>query len=95
MRKGDRIVARHILAVLEEHKGKGLRFRDIKIEMAKHGWFHVDCSIVQNYNWLLKQGKIAKIGHYYGIPIVREDGTGYIEIPKSDKPVEIWKVKPE
>jgi hypothetical protein len=94
MKEGQRIVAEHILAILEDCKGKGKRFRDIKLEMAKRGWLHVDCSIVQNYNWLINAGKIIKVGHYYGIPIKREDGTGYIEVP-GEEPVEVWKVKPK
>lgn len=98
MREGQRPVAEHILAVLMEHKGKGLRFRDLKMEMAKKGHFHVDSSIVQNYQWLVKQGKIIKDGLYYAVPIERGDGTGYFEIEKSEvdkKTVEVWKVKPD
>jgi hypothetical protein len=53
---------------------------------------HVDCSISQNNHWLVKQGKIAQVGRYYGIPAEHEDGKTYIEIP-DDKPVEVWKVR--
>jgi hypothetical protein len=94
MRKGDRIVAEHILVILGECKGNGMRFRDIKLAMMKKGWMHADCSIVQNYQWLIDQGKIIKTGHYYGVPIERKDGTGYIETPDS-KPIEVWKVRKE
>lgn len=63
--KDDRIVAEHILTVLEENKNKGLRFRSIKIEMAKKGWIHCDSSLIQNCHWLIKQNKIVKLGPIY------------------------------
>jgi hypothetical protein len=91
MRKDDRPVAEHILAVLEENKGKGLRFRDLKMAMGRHGWFHVDSSIVQNYTWLVKQGNIVKIGRYYGIPVKKEDGKSYIEPTNLDESIEVRK----
>ncbi|MGA2681906.1 MAG: hypothetical protein ABSF44_08920 [Candidatus Bathyarchaeia archaeon] len=94
MRKGDRIVAEHIFSILEEYKGTGKRFRDIKFEMAKRGWMHCDDAIVHNYTWLIRQGRIIKVEHYYGVPVVREDGTAFIETSEPNKPVEVWKVKP-
>lgn len=64
--KDDRIVADHILTVLKEIK-KNLRFRDIKIEMAKKGWIHSDTSINQNCHWLINCEKIIKEGPLYSI----------------------------
>ena len=95
MRKGDRIVAEHIFTILDECKPQGKRFRDIKLEMAKHGWMHCDDAIVHNYTWLIQQGRIIKIGHYYGVPVVRSDGTAYIEASEPNQPAKVWKVKQE
>ncbi len=93
-RKKRRPVAENILAILEEHKGVGLRFSDIKMEMLKKGMMPVDCSLSQNNHWLVQHGLIAKVGSYYGIPAEHEDGKTYIKIPDQE-PTEVWKVRKE
>lgn len=91
--KKRRPCAEHILAILEENKGNGLRFSDIKLAMLKKDWMHVDCSISQNNHWLVQHGLIVQVGAYYGIPAEHEDGKIYIKIPDQE-PIEVWKVKP-
>ena len=93
-RKKRRPVAENILAILEENKGNGLRFSDIKMEMLKKGMMPVDCSLSQNNHWLVQHGLIAKVGSYYGIPAEHEDGKTYIKIPDQE-PTEVWKVRKE
>ena len=91
-RKKRRPVAENILAILEENKGNGLRFSDIKMEMLKKGMMPVDCSLSQNNHWLVQHGLIAQVGSYYGIPAEHEDGKTYIKIPDQE-PIEVWKVR--
>jgi hypothetical protein len=77
--KNLRPVAEHIMIVLIEHKkkgGKGLRFRDIKIEMLKKGWLHSDAGIVHNYQYLVEKGLVKRDGLYYSIPDEEAKGDG-------------------
>ena len=62
-----RPVAEHILAVLTEHKGEGLRFCNIKLAMIQKGWLHCDSQIVHSYQWLVENGLVKKDGFYYSI----------------------------
>ena len=83
-------VAEHILTVLKEHRGKGLTFADIKLELMRHGWFHVDSSISLTNKWLVQNGLIKQVGEMvygrcYGIP---EEGKDSIEPIKLKKPIE-------
>lgn len=66
-----RPTAEHILIVLKEHKangGTGMRFKDIKLELLRHGWVHVDCAISQNNHWLVGHGFTVYNDPYYSIP---------------------------
>ncbi|MGA3110881.1 MAG: hypothetical protein ABSE15_02470 [Candidatus Bathyarchaeia archaeon] len=86
----NRPVAEHILTVLKEHRGKGLCFADVKYELMRHGWFHVDSSISLTNKWLVQNGLIMKVGEKvygrrYGIP---EEGKESIEPIKLTKPIE-------
>jgi hypothetical protein len=90
-KKGDRITMEHILATLEPYKGKALRTSEIKRVMIAKGWIHTDSAISGNFKLLITQGKLVKIEHIhnrYGIPIVREDGTAYIQIVNFDFSIE-------
>lgn len=95
MRKGDRITSRHILATLEQFKGKAMRFSDIKREMMAKGWIHTDAAILNNFDALIKEGKLVKIYRgLYGIPAVRADGSTYLKMWNSDSDtIELGKVK--
>lgn len=98
-KKGNRITAEHILAVLEPYKGKALRFSNIKMMMIKQGWIHTDSAVSDNFKLLIEQGKLVKVERLhnrYGIPIVREDGTAYIQIMNFDfstETIELGKVR--
>ena len=83
----NRPVAEHILTVLKEHRGKGLCFADIKYELMRHGWFHVDSSISLTNKWLVQNGLIIQVGERvygrcYGIP---EEGEDSIRANKTQK----------
>lgn len=69
------------MKILEPKKGKRLRFSDIKRAMLSQGYFHTDKAIPDNFKVLFEQGKIVKVGLYYGVPIEHDDGTVYIETP--------------
>lgn len=79
-----RIVDKHIMALLEEHKGRGLRFGDFFRTFAKRGTFHSNSIIWKNLLYLLEQKKIILVQgdtrNFYGIPLTREDGTKYLII---------------
>ncbi|MEM2506793.1 MAG: hypothetical protein QXF61_07125 [Nitrososphaeria archaeon] len=92
-RKGDRIVAQHILAVLTENKGTAMRFSNIKKEMSNKGWVHMDYAILDNLKLLVEQGKIIRLERLFGIPMTREDGTAYLKIQNSNAVIELGKVK--
>ncbi len=80
----QRIVDKHILALLEEYKGRGIRFGDIYKTFAKRGMFHNQSDIWKNLILLLDQKKIVKVQGdtrpYYGIPLERKDGSLYLTI---------------
>lgn len=80
LREGDRIVARHILEILQKNQGKGMRFSDIKRALIAEGYNHVDSSISYNNHWLASSKQVTRIGAHYGIPAVREDGSMYLKI---------------
>jgi hypothetical protein len=68
-------VAEHILAVLKEHKGEGMRFRDIKLALVKKGLVHSDSQICICYTWLVKVGLVVKNGKFYSLSEdVKSDG---------------------
>ena len=62
--------------------------------MLSQGYFHTDKAIPDNFKVLFEQGKIVKVGLYYGVPIELDDGTVYIETP-ANKTIAVWKVKPD
>lgn len=97
-RKGDRIVARQIMSILEKNEGYGLRFNEIYKMLIEIGCFHFQGPISNNLTFLLEQGEIVRIQPdarpRYGIPKTREDGTRYIIVKGSgikDKIVELGK----
>jgi hypothetical protein len=77
-RLGDRPVAKHILAVLEQSKGVGFRIADLVKEMAKQGWRHSGNAMGDNCKLLVEQELIVEREQYYGIP---KDGD--ITVPES------------
>ena len=80
----QRIVDKHIIALMEEYKGRGLRFGDIFKTFAKRRMFHNQSDIWKNLIFLLEHEKIVKVKgdtrFFYGIPKTREDGTKYLTI---------------
>jgi hypothetical protein len=71
----DRPTAEHIMKVLEAKKGIGMRFSDVNRAMIAEGHIHTCSAISDNFRVLIKQGKIIKVGRYYGIP----DENGKLE----------------
>jgi hypothetical protein len=97
-RKGDRIVARQIMSILEHNKGYALRFNEIYKMLIDLDCFHFQGPISNNLKFLLNQKKIVRVQPdarpRYGIPKTREDGTRYIIVKGSgvkDKIVELAK----
>jgi lactam utilization protein B len=84
LREGDRIVARHILEILQKNQGKGMRFKDIKNALIAEGYNHVDSSISTNNHWLASSKQVTRIGAHFGIPAVREDGSMYLKIDNNE-----------
>ena len=76
-RKGDRIVARRILHVLEQNKGVGMRFSEIFRALAKNGWLHSQKPMSDNFKFLIEQKKLVHIGNQYAIIQTREDGSKF------------------
>ena len=80
----ERVIDKHIMKLLEEYKGRGLRFRNFFITFTKRGTFHGQSDISKNIQLLLKQKKIVKVRgmtrNFYGIPLTREDGSRYLII---------------
>jgi len=74
--KGERPTAEHIMKILEPKKGKGCVSQIAKGLLLAQGYFHTDKAMLDNFKVLLEQGKIVKVGRYYGVPIERDDGTG-------------------
>jgi hypothetical protein len=56
----QKTIAGHILAVVEEAGGEGLRFCDIKRTMIAKGWVHDDNNISHNIHWLADNGHLTK-----------------------------------
>jgi hypothetical protein len=99
----DRPTAEHIMKVLEANKGLAFQAASISRLMIAEGHVHTMNAILDNCRILIKQGKMVKIDrnsehrrNYYGIPLVREDGSRYlIETLRngSKREIEVWKVK--
>jgi hypothetical protein len=70
---------------LSRKKGKGLRFSDIKRAMLSQGYSHTDKAITDNFKVLLEQGKIVKVGRYYGVSIERDEETPAIKLSQFRK----------
>jgi hypothetical protein len=89
----ERTVSKHIIDLLEKHKGKGLRFRDFFVTFAKQGTFHNQSNIWSNLLRLLDEGKIIKVKgdtrNFYGIPLTRNNGTKYLIINQGIEPEEV------
>lgn len=93
---GDRITSFHIMKILEPIKGIAVRYMDIKTAMLNHGWAHTDGAISNNFKALIKESKIVHVQYYYGIPIVRADGTAYVTVKNvgcEDEVIELGKLK--
>ena len=88
-----RIVDKHIMALLEESKGRGLRFGDFFKTFAKRRMFHNQSDIWKNLLFLLDQKKIVKVRgdtrNFYGIPLTRKDGSKYLIINQGFEEEEI------
>ena len=76
-RKGDRIVARRILHVLEQNNQVGMRFSETFRALAKNGWLHSQKPLSDNLKFLVEQKKIVHIGNQYAIIQTRENGTKF------------------
>jgi hypothetical protein len=93
--KRDRPTAEHLMIIFEQSKGKAMHGTTINRALITKEYIHTGKAVMDNMKWLIKQGKIVKIGRgVYGMPIVREDGTAYIEDPDISKIVELGKLKP-
>ena len=79
-----RIIDQHILALFGDFKGRGFRFGDIFKYFMKRGTFHNQSDIWKNLEFLLEQEQIVKVRgmtrNFYGIPLVRENGSKYLII---------------
>ena len=93
-----RIVDQHILELFREYKGRGFRFGNIFKYFLKRGTFHNQSDIWKNLEFLLKQKKIVKVRgmtrNFYGIPLVRENGSRYLTINQGieDEDIEVEEV---
>jgi len=97
-KKNERITAVHLMAVLTENKGIGMRYTDVYKAMRARGWKHNYTSTIDNLRFLVSQGNIVKTDWHlnprYGVPVVREDGTKYIVLKNQgfeDETVELGK----
>jgi len=79
-KKDERITAVHILELLKEHQGMGMRYTEIYKAMRKKGYRHNFTSTIDNLRFLVGNGKIVKILKIYGIPVVGENGNKYLTI---------------
>ena len=90
-----RIVDKRIMTVLKEYKGHGFRFGAIFHAFARKGTFHNQSDIWKNLVILIEQKKIVRVKGYtrpfYGIPLVREDGSKYLIINQGieDETIEV------
>lgn len=77
-----RYVDKHIMALLEKHKGRGFIFGGILRGFAKHGKNFNQVTLWHNLGFLIEQEKIVKVDGdtrpFYGIPLTREDGSRYL-----------------
>lgn len=79
-KKGDRIVARRILHVLDLNLGVGMRFSEISKTLAEHHWHHGQFPLSDNLKYLITQGKVAHIENQYSFIQTRENGTKFVVI---------------
>ena len=88
-----RIVDKHILELYKEYKGRGFRFGDTFKYFMKRGTFHNQSDIWKNLQLLIEQKKIGKVRgmtrNFYGIPLVRENGSRYLIINQGIEDEEI------
>ena len=84
-RKGDRIVAKRIVHVLEQKNKVSMRFSEIFKTLAENGWLHSQRPISDNLKFLIAQKKVAHIGSHYALIQTRENGTKFAVI---EDPVE-------
>lgn len=75
-KKGDRIVAKQILYLMNK-KQKSLRFVETLKALCVEGWFHTGKSISENYKYLIEQGKVAHIENQYCLVQKRVNGTKF------------------
>lgn len=94
----ERVIDKQIMELLEEYRGRGLRFRNFFITFTKRGTFHGQSDISKNLQLLLNQKKIVKVRgltrSFYGIPLTRENGSKYLIINQGleDEEIEIKEV---
>ena len=78
-KKNERKTAVHILTLLEENKGTGMRLIDISEAMYKKGYRHNRTSAIDNLRFLVEHKKIVKVLTCYGIP-TEKDGKKYLTV---------------
>ena len=86
-KKGDRIVARRILHVLDLNLGVGMRFSEISKTLAEHHWHHGQFPLSDNLKYLIAQGKVAHIGDQYSLIQTRKNGTKFVIVKNPVKTV--------
>lgn len=81
-KKGERITAVHLIVVLTENKGIGMRYTDVYKAMRARGWKHNYTSTIDNLRYLVNQGDIVKVEWHlnprYSVPATRANGTRYV-----------------
>ena len=88
-KKNERITATHIMELLKENQGTGMRYTDVYQAMRKKGYRHNFTSTIDNLRFLVKHKKIAKVLICFGIPAEREDGSKYLTIKSSGQNVTV------
>ena len=88
-KKNERITSTHILALLKENQGTGMRYTDIYQAMRKKSYRHNFTSTIDNLRFLVKHKKIVKVLTCYGIPVERENGSKYLIIKSSGQKVTV------
>ena len=88
-----RVIDKQIMELLDKYRGRGLRFGDFFKTFTKQGNFHNQSDIWKNLQLLIEQKKIVKVRgmtrNFYGIPLVRENGSRYLIINQGIEDEEI------
>lgn len=76
-RKGDRIVSKRILYIMDKRSGVSMRFTDVVNALAEHHWHHCYSAVSDNLKLLIKEGKIVHIGNQYSLIQKHENGNRF------------------